>query len=1087
MTHIPEVLEVMEGGDNSASKKTKKVLRVPHVVAVFISIIFLLSLLISTFLFYKYVTRCEKSVQLEDLGNDVKTFEEYYSPKPKRYVRLPRSVVPDSYNLKIIPYIWEGNFTFDGEVSIIVNITERTNNITLHILNLNISETRLYKEPKENADQPYGSEDEVFLSKTSHNHEKQFYILHPKSTLEEGSQYRVFIRYVGSINDRLQGFYRSSYKEGNEKRWIAVTQFQATDARQAFPCFDEPAYKARFTLNIARFSNMSTLSNMPISEHGKRMDNLPIDFVIDIYKESVPMSTYLVAFAVTDFLKLSNQMFHVWARREALEQARYALHLGPQILNFYTRFFNVPFPLPKMDMIALPDFSSGAMENWGLITYRETTMLYKENVSTRFNKESVATIVSHELAHQWFGNLVTPEWWSDLWLNEGFATYMEYLGTDAVEPTWNTVDQFVIDELESVLKLDALVSSHPISVEVSDPNEINEIFDGISYSKGASIIRMMDHFLSREVFRQGLSNYLTKKAFKSATQDDLWEALTEEAHQVGVLSSNMNVKQIMDTWTLQTGFPLITVTRDYEERTAFVSQNRFFINPENHTTEDSSLWWVPLTYTTRIQSNFQNTKPTHWLMGERRLNISMPLASPHEWVIFNIKQTGYYRVNYDERNWNMLIQTLKDPNQYQRIDAVNRAQLINDAMTLAHSGYLPYSVALNISSYLHFELEYIPWMAGFSAFEYLNDMLRKTGSYDLFKLYLSYLMKNLYESTGFNEKQTDEQLEVYKRVEVLSHACRLGFEDCIKKAVTQYHKWRLSAQPDQNNMISPNLKGTVYCTAIRVGGQKEWDFAWQRYLSSNVGSEKDILLGALGCSRETWILARYLEWSLNETSGIRKQDVVRVFSAVSRNVIGQPLAWAMLREQWDRVVKYLGSSLFGLSNIVKSVLDTANTEHEINEIIEFAVKHRKDTGLANRAIRQSLEKARSNLVWMKRNHKTIVSWLQDAVSHFETSIFEDTLSDPAKGVFEIQYVTPATTFKGQYSLTGKLFNSQINGKGRSEVSMIDLYHALKIKGEVKDNLNGNKYLHVNSVTIHLKPQKMKLRFDDLFKDNKQLG
>lgn len=236
-------------------------------------------------------------------------------------------------------------------------------------------------------------------------------------------------------------------------------------------------------------------------------DGLP-DYVLDVYQESVPMSTYLVAFVVSDFVNKTSGNFAVWATSDAIHGASYALEIGPKILKFLENFFDIDYPLPKMDMIALPDFSAGAMENWGLITFRETTMLYDEGVSGNSNKQRVAIVVAHELAHQWFGNLVTPSWWSDLWLNEGFASYMEYLGVDAVEPSWKSMDQFVVNELQSVFSLDALSSSHQISVKVDNPDEINDIFDRISYGKGATIIRMMDHFLTTPIFKGGLTNYL---------------------------------------------------------------------------------------------------------------------------------------------------------------------------------------------------------------------------------------------------------------------------------------------------------------------------------------------------------------------------------------------------------------------------------------------------------------------------------------------------------------------------------------------------------------------------------------------------
>lgn len=239
-------------------------------------------------------------------------------------------------------------------------------------------------------------------------------------------------------------------------------------------------------------------------------DNLP-DYFWDEFEVSKPMSTYLVAFVVCDFHNLTDGRVSVWTRPEAIESARYALEVAPKILTFFEKYFNIKYPLPKLDLIALPDFSAGAMENWGLVTFREVTMLHDEKISAPLNKQRVASIIAHEIVHQWFGNLVTPSWWSDLWLNEGFASYMEYVGANMTNPAWKVMDQFLCNEVQPVLILDSLASSHEISVHVQDPDSINEIFDRISYGKGAAIIRMMEHFLTTKVFRDGLHSYLTDK------------------------------------------------------------------------------------------------------------------------------------------------------------------------------------------------------------------------------------------------------------------------------------------------------------------------------------------------------------------------------------------------------------------------------------------------------------------------------------------------------------------------------------------------------------------------------------------------
>ncbi|CAG2053006.1 unnamed protein product [Timema podura] len=375
------------------------------------------------------------------------------------------------------------------------------------------------------------------------------------------------------------------------------------------------------------------------------------------------------------------------------------------------------------------------------------------------------------------------------------------------------------------------------------------------------------------------------------------------------------------------------------------------------------------------QPDFETTKPSSWLGAEPSKNLTDLPAGNQHWVIFNIKETGFYRVNYDEMNWRLLIGQLQDRDRFQQIGVINRAQLLDDALNLARAGLLNYSTALDVTKYLSTELEYLPWKAAFTGLGYINNMLIKTGNYDKLKTYLLGLVDNLYRHTGFTDNPSDPQLTVYKRVNVLSWACLLGFDDCVRNSVTQFQNWMSTPNPDRNNPISANLKSVVYCSAIRVGGQDEWDFAWQRYRNTNVGSEKDILLGALGCTRETWILSRYLEWSVLENSGIRKQDSARVFSSVSSNPIGQPLAYNFLRNKWDKIKEYLGSSLFAINNIVRSSTRHVNEQFELDDLKKFSSVHHHELGTATRAVEQAIEQARANVKWMERNYWPIVNWL----------------------------------------------------------------------------------------------------------------
>ncbi|XP_041766719.1 uncharacterized protein LOC121590789 [Anopheles merus] len=912
-------------------------------------------------------------------------------------LRLPRSIEPVAYDIRLIPWLVEDNFTFLGTVEVLVNVLEDCSNVTLHVAALNIhsasverSTGRGEKQHSEEATADESSEGAPLVREMveiDHNltvASKQFYVLMLKTPLRRGEQYVVRLRYDGVLNDYLQGFYRSSYTANNETRWIATTQFQPTDARRAFPCFDEPALKARFNISIARTRDMISLSNMPRLRSYEASEPELQGYVWDVYQQSVPMSTYLVAFVVCDYLNLTSGNFAVWARADAIGSARYALSVGPKLLKFLEDFFHIKYPLPKVDMIALPDFSAGAMENWGLITYRETAMLYEENVSAISNKQHVITVVAHELAHQWFGNLVTPSWWTDLWLNEGFASYMEYLGVDAVEPAWKSMEQFVVNELHNVFSLDALSSSHQISVEVHNPEEIHEIFDKISYGKGATIIRMMDHFLTTEVFKRGLTNYLNDKKYQSASQDDLWDYLTNEARRGGIFDEHTSVKEIMDTWTLQTGFPVVFVQRDYESDSIEFRQERFsFANALNGTDaaarqSERFLWWIPITYTTLGDSNFQQTKPSIWMKAEEALVINNHDIPSHDWMIVNVQQTGYYRVNYDERNWQMIVRHLQDRNKYKTIAASNRAQLIDDALNLARAGYLDYGVALNVTRYLVHETDYVPWKAAIAALNYIDSMFIRTRNYGLFKKYSMDLLENIYREVGFEDHRDSPLLTVYKRISVLKAVCHLGNKDCVNHCLRKYYEWMHQPNPDINNPISPNLKSTVYCTAIKYGDETEWDFAWERFQKATVASEKEILLSAMGCSRVPWILARYLENAMSDEYGIRKQDAFRVFISVADNVIGQPIAFDYMRNNWAKMKSYFGASMSNLNIILKYCTKRFNTESELLELKEFAEIHLKDSG---RTIQQAIEWTESNIAWLNRNAQPIVNWLNELDLH----------------------------------------------------------------------------------------------------------
>ncbi|XP_044735757.1 aminopeptidase N-like [Chrysoperla carnea] len=894
--------------------------------------------------------------------------------------RLPKSIVPEHYTININTYL-DNEFKFNGYVVIKLKVVEPTNVIQLHSADLDIpfDEVKLLD----------NDENKIEIDSQSFDKEQEFYTITLNDYLKnDDKNYSLFIPFAGNLTEGLAGFYRSSYidRATNEKKWLATTQFESTDARRAFPCFDEPEMKAKFKISLGHNSNYTAISNMPLEKSEETGEG----WIVDYFQESVKMSTYLVAFIVSDFDfkngdNITDTIFRVWARKDALDQVDYAASVGPKYLQFYEDYFDIKFPLPKQDMIAIPDFNAGAMENWGLITYRETALLYDPNISSASSQHRVASVIAHELAHQWFGNLVTMKWWTDLWLNEGFATFMAAKAIHAINPEWNSLNDENIENMIAIYKLDRLESSHPISVTIGHPSEIAQIFDVISYRKGSFILRMITLFLGEDVFRQGVSNYLRKYAYGNAVTDDLWAALSEEAHKRGVLQEGMDVKTIMDTWTVQTGYPLVTVTRNPDGGLE-VNQERFVIGAKQR---DTSCWWVPLSYTTAKSSDFNDTTPKDWLKCDSNAKqlpttklLEKGLPENDEWILLNIQSAGLYKVNYDDKNWDLLIKALIE--DHNSIPVLNRVQLIDDSMDLANAGRLNYNVSLRLLTYLVAEDEYLAWNTALDHLNYLKIMLSRRAVFGLFTKYIKQLVTPIYEKVSY--ELAEKSIEAIKRQVLISAwACRFDIGDCQEQSAELFKNWMNSKNSDEVNPIPKDLRGVVYCTAIRKGGEKEWNFLWQKYLKSNVGSEKVTFLHALGCTSEQWILNRYLDWSLNSTSGIRKQDMIDVFGTVSNSPLGFYLAKDFLKSRITDLAEYLGQKSDRLTRYIKSLARQMHTPLELEELEKFTQKHEnllKDSSLG---IQQALEGIRKNIDWQNKHYNEI-STLFETMDKIERKI-----------------------------------------------------------------------------------------------------
>ena len=441
-------------------------------------------------------------------------------------VVLPANVKPNKYRMTLRPDL--ETFTFEGEQTVDIDIVVPTARIFLNAAELEINEVTLKR-----------NDDSISARSISLEEDSETAILDFGQTLAQGPA-QLDMKFAGVLNDRLVGFYRSEYQDAEGRtRHLATTQFEATDARRAFPCWDEPAQKAVFDVTLVFDENLKAVSNTPIIE-----ESSPAPGLRSVrFGETPIMSTYLLAFVVGDIVSVEadaddGTTVGVWTTRGKENQAGFALDTSVKLLGYFNDYFGIPYPLPKLDHIAIPDFAAGAMENWGCVTYRETALLVDPDNSSAGTRQRVAEVVAHEMAHMWFGDLVTMEWWDDLWLNESFASWMGTKAVDWLFPDWEMWTQFVNMDTNRALSLDGLKNSHPIEQEVKNPAEVSQLFDAISYSKGGSVLRMLENFLTPEVFQKGLYRYLKANEYGNARTQDLWSALEGE--------SGLPVTSIMD-------------------------------------------------------------------------------------------------------------------------------------------------------------------------------------------------------------------------------------------------------------------------------------------------------------------------------------------------------------------------------------------------------------------------------------------------------------------------------------------------------------------------------------------------------------
>ena len=824
---------------------------------------------------------------------------------------------PLNYKLTFEPDLKK--FTFDGLESISINCKKSVNIITMNCAELKIKSCIVKSGQK------------IIESTPKINEKKE------ELQIKLGEKIRglctVDLEFEGILNDRLLGFYRSKYQQNGKTKYLATTQFEAADARRAFPCWDEPEAKATFEISIITDNKFTAISNMPIKTKKKTGNKTTYNF-----QKTPLVSTYLIYLGVGEFEYLTGKAGKIQIRvvttKGNTSRGKFSLELGKKLLTSYEKYFGIKFPLPKLDLIAVPDFAAGAMENWGAITFRETILLYDPKTSSTRTKQFIAEVISHEIAHMWFGNLVTMKWWNDLWLNESFATFMATKFVDKFYPEWDLWNQFVEDAMNVAMGLDSLKTTHPIDVKVNSPAEIREIFDAISYDKGGCVLRMLENYVGEPNFQKGLKNYLSDFKYKNAKGQDLWDAIGK--------ASGMPVTAMINTWLKQPGFPLVEINQDGNNLK--IKQKRYLLESDKKFSK--GLWSIPLSL--GLEKETSKT-----LFSKKSMSVKLPKNTIG--FVANYGRKGFYRVKYDEG----ILLDLKMLVDQKRIPPIDRWAIQNDLFSLCVSGdeqvrnYLDFSDAyFDEDSYLaSVNVAHNLASLYFRAFD--EKFIEEIRSYAI--NYFRKILSNL----GWEPQKSDKHTDALLRTFTIAVLGKMNDDSVTDEAIRKYQKFLKSP-----SSLSPDLIETICSIAAWNGNSKTFAELKKLYTNAKTMEEKLRFLGAMCGFQDKKLLVRTLNFS--QTPEVRSQNMQLPIMKVAGNPYGEKVLWPWLKKNWKNINKKVGHGNPLFNRIVASITGVADDSMEPE--IKLFFKNNPTPG-TERTQSQTLERIRINSKFLRSMRK----------------------------------------------------------------------------------------------------------------------
>lgn len=829
--------------------------------------------------------------------------------------RLLDTFTPNHYNLTLdLTHAEEKEFSG----TVIISGDSTSESISLHSKGLTIQSATIDNQP---ADVSFGEFDELKLSQPN---------------LKNGN-HTIHIIFSGNITDAMHGLYPCYFTHDSIKKQLFATQFESHHAREVFPCVDEPAAKAEYDLTLITRPGITVLGNMPVKSEEENGDSLTT-----IFEKTPRMSSYLLAFVIGELHKKSARTksgveVNVWATPAQNENTLdFALDIATRSIDFYDEYFGVKYPLPKSDHVALPDFSSGAMENWGLITYRESCLLADPELTPESSRRFIATVIAHELSHQWFGNLVTMNWWNDLWLNESFANMMEYVAIDALHPEWRMWEDFATNEVTAALRRDSLDGVQSVQADINHPDEISTLFDpAIVYAKGGRLLVMARKLIGEEVFRAGLKSYFEKFAYKNTVSNDLWQELES--------ASGQPIINLMNAWISQPGLPVVSVSSSHD--TATLSQERFFIGEHQ---PSNALWPIPL---------FANQTLNTEILDQKEITISTD-----EPLQLNCGLSAHFVTKYDKSTREHLLKNISGLPTLDKICLLQDSVILARARLDSSASLLPLALSLKTETN-----EKVFGMAAGALTELRKFVDDNDTALDSLKKISREFARATFEELGWDEKDGESDDDRERRTTALGLMIYSEDKEVLNEAKTRFDNNKLEDLPTEIRalIISANVRH------FETPEMTENLFAAYKNTPSN-DLQNDIAIGLTSTKNPK--TAEKILANIKDSNVIRPQDASRWFVYLIRTRESRQIAWNWLKENWAWVEEKFGDDK-SYDDFIRYAATALLTTDELNDFQQFFEPMENIPALA-RTIKLGITEIKARVELIERDKADVLSALQ---------------------------------------------------------------------------------------------------------------